>query len=195
TAPQLRARRPDELIVAAFRGSEALDAAQKFFFADRIEVDRIVVAGALDERCGAGFGFVDLDIFLQRVNQVFVQVFGRNGAVADFTQRNDRILVVVTRHSDLCAGGKHARAVCGHEDEVEAVVDLFNAVLNGDAGHERLHEVGKERPHYTMNGTNTRFASPQGRELGCGEHENVRTPNLTNTCALAPINYQAPIDP
>src|SRR5690606_37289615 len=127
------------LVVAALWGSKALDAAQQLFFADRIEVDRIIVAGALDERGSAGFGLVDLDIFLQRMDEILVQVLGRNGAVADFAQGNNGILVVVARDGNLGARGNHARTVSGHENQVKAVLDLFNAVFNGDACHERLH--------------------------------------------------------
>ena len=39
------------------------------------------------------------------------------------------------------AGRNHARAMGGHEYEIETVFDLFNAVFNGDAGHERLHKL------------------------------------------------------
>src|SRR5690606_19292140 len=127
----------------AFRGSQALDTTQKFFFADGVEIDRIVVAGAFDLRGGAGFGLIDLDIFLQRMDQILVQVLGRNGAVADFTQGNNGILVVVTRDGDLGARRNHARTVSGHEDEVKAVLDLLDAVFNGDAGHKRLHKSGE----------------------------------------------------
>src|SRR5690606_8961797 len=51
-------------VVAALWRSQAFDAAEKFFFADRVEIDRIVAIGGFDHRSGVLLGFVNLDILL-----------------------------------------------------------------------------------------------------------------------------------
>ena len=57
--------------------------------------------------------------------------------VADLAQRHDGILVVVAVDGDRRAGGNHAGAVAGQQHEIEPVLDLLNAVFDGDAGHAR----------------------------------------------------------
>ena len=48
----------------------------------------------------------------------------------------------LSRSTVICGAGRnHAGAVRGHQHEVEAVLDLFNAVFNGDAGHGRLQRM------------------------------------------------------
>ncbi|MDT4872865.1 hypothetical protein FQZ97_1080750 [compost metagenome] len=107
-----------------------------------------------------------------------MQVVGRNGAIADFTQGNDGILVVVARDGDLGAGGNHARTVSGHEHEVEAIVDLLDAVFNGDACHERLQNCGEKALAYT---TLTGMASLTGpaTPLAFRPRKNIRIAKLS----------------
>jgi hypothetical protein len=83
-------------------------------------------------------GLIDLNILLERMDEVLAEILRRNGAVADLAQGNDRIFVVVAPNGDLRTGRDHSGAVSRHQHEVEAVVDLLDAVFNGDAGHERL---------------------------------------------------------
>ena len=83
-----------------------------------------------------GFGLVDLDMLLQRVDQVFLEVVRRQRLVGDLAQRDDRVLVVVAVDGDLRALRDQAGAVAGEQHQLEAVVDLVDAVFNGDAGHE-----------------------------------------------------------
>ena len=51
-------------------------------------------AGA-DQRRSFGLRLVDLDVFLQRMDQFFLQIVGRDGRLGDLAQRHDRVLVVV----------------------------------------------------------------------------------------------------
>ena len=51
-------------------------------------------AGA-DERRGFRLGLVDLHIFLQRMNELFLEIVRRYGGFSDLAQRHDRVLVVV----------------------------------------------------------------------------------------------------
>jgi len=86
--------------------SKALEALQKLFFAQMLDGDFGVVgidrsAGASDQRHVLGLRLVNLDIFLQRMNQVFLQVLRGDRLFSDFAKRNDRILVVVAIDRDL----------------------------------------------------------------------------------------------
>ena len=88
-----------------------------------------------DQRHGLGFRLVDLDIFLQGVDEFLLKVLGRNGFFSDFPQRHDRVFIVVALDRDLRARRDHARAVGGQKDEVEPVLDLVDAIFNGNSGH------------------------------------------------------------
>jgi hypothetical protein len=83
-------------------------------------------------------GLVDLNLLLQSVNDILAQIAGRQLAVANLAQRNNGILVVVAWNGDRRARRNGAGAVTGHQDEIETVVDLFNAILDGHASHARL---------------------------------------------------------
>jgi len=72
------------------------------------------------------------------MNQFLAQILRGNRRVRDFAQRYDRILVVVALHGDLGAGGNGAGAVAGQEHELEAVRNLVDAVLDGDASHQGI---------------------------------------------------------
>src|SRR5688572_25063857 len=72
------------------------------------------------------------------MDQFLAQILGGDGAVADLAQGDDRVLVVVAADGDLLAGRDHAGAVGCHEHEIEAVLDLLNAIFDCDAGHVRL---------------------------------------------------------
>src|SRR5580704_12694264 len=69
------------------------------------------------------------------MNEVLFEVLWRQPLLGDLTQSDDRILVVVARDGDLGAGGENARAVARHENQIEAVFDLVDAILDGDARH------------------------------------------------------------
>ena len=53
----------------------------------------------------------------------------------DFPQRHDRVFVVVALDRDLRARRDHTRAVAGQQDQIEAVLNLVDAIFNGDSGH------------------------------------------------------------
>jgi len=72
---------------------------------------------------------------LQRVDQVFLQVAGRDGLFGDLAQRHDRVLVVVAVDRDLGAGRHHAGTVARQQHEVETVFNLIDAIFHGDTGH------------------------------------------------------------
>src|SRR5690606_8211 len=88
-----------------------------------------------DHLLTVALGLVDLDMLLQRMDQVFLEVVGRQRLVSDLAQGNDRVLVVVARHGDLRSLADQPGAVAGQKYQLEAVVDLVDAVFNGYAGH------------------------------------------------------------
>ena len=53
----------------------------------------------------------------------------------DFAQGDDRGFVVFGQYQRLVAVGNLSRALGGGEDEAEAVVFVFKAVFDGNAGH------------------------------------------------------------
>src|SRR5947207_377448 len=71
--------------------SEALETLEQLFLAHVlgrhrgiVGIDRSATAG--QERHIVGFGLVDLDVFLQRMDQVFLQILRRNRRFGDLTQ-------------------------------------------------------------------------------------------------------------
>src|SRR5664280_744749 len=50
-------------------------------------------------------------------------------------ERDDRILVVVALNGNLRPGRDHARPVARQKDEIEAVLNLVDAIFYGDTGH------------------------------------------------------------
>src|SRR6476660_5903621 len=94
--------------------------------------------GGTDQRSGLGFRLVDLHIFLQGMDEFLLEVVGRDGRLRDIAQSHDRVLVVVPLARDLRAGRDHASAVARQQHEVETVLDLVDAILNGDTGHGRI---------------------------------------------------------
>ncbi len=74
-------------------------------------------------------------MLLQRMDQVFLQIVGRQRLVGDFAQRDDRVLVLVAIDGDRGALRNLAGTVAGEQNELEAVLDFVDAIFNGDAGH------------------------------------------------------------
>ena len=69
--------------------------AQKLFLRHAVEGDlRILLRSIRLDRGRRRLRLVHLDVFLQRVDQILVQILRRNGLVGDFAERKDRILVV-----------------------------------------------------------------------------------------------------
>src|SRR6516165_939034 len=98
------------------RRRETFEALEQFLFGHTVEQDfRIVsvhaLAGGADQRHDLGLRFVDFDVFLQRMDELFLEVAGRDRLIGNFPKGNDRILVVVAVDGDGRAGGNHARAV------------------------------------------------------------------------------------
>ncbi len=119
------------------RPSRPLSSSSSVIRSDRdlgvVGIDR--AARSADQRHRGGLRLVDLDIFLQRVNQFLAQVVRRDGHVGDLAQRHHRVLVVVALDGDRCAGRYHARPVTRQQHEIKPVFNLVDAVFNGNAGH------------------------------------------------------------
>ena len=82
-----------------------------------------------------GFRFVDFHVLLQRVDEIFLEILRRQRRVGDFAEGDDGVLVVVAIDSDLLAGGNHPGAMRGEQDEIEAILDLLDAIFDCDARH------------------------------------------------------------
>src|SRR5262249_11464444 len=131
------------LLRLLLRRSEPLEALEQLFFGHAIDRHLGIVgidgaAGRADKRRRLRLGLVDLDVLLQRVNELLLEVVRGYRSLGDFPQGDDRIFVVVALDGDLRAGRNHSRAVACQQHEIEAVLDLVDAVLDGDTGHERL---------------------------------------------------------
>jgi len=130
---------PQQSVAYSRQRKRRPEGAQQVFLAHAVHGDRGIVrigaAAGGDHRHRIRLRLVHLDIFLQRVDQVFLQVVGRDGRIGDLAQGDDRVLVAVAVDGDRRAGGEHARAVAGDQNQLEAVVDLVNAILDGDASH------------------------------------------------------------
>ncbi len=64
-----------------------------------------------DERGSLGLGLVDLNVFLQRMNELFLEVVRRYRLLGDLAQCDHRVLVVVAIDRDLRARRDHAGTV------------------------------------------------------------------------------------
>ena len=149
------------LALLSFVRCRAVDgAAQYFFLVFRVEVffefvgefvvRRLQGVGAAED--GEGLVFEgkrrgvhglfrhDFRVFYFRFNDRYrdfvVQQAGNGGFVfGDFAQGDDRGFVVFGQYQRLVAVGNLSRALGGGEDEAEAVVFVFKAVFDGNAGH------------------------------------------------------------
>ena len=92
-------------------------------------------AGRHQRRHDLGFGLVDLDVLLQGMDEVLPHVLGRKALVGDLAQGDDGILVVVAIDRDRGSRRDHAGPMTGEQDQVEPVLNLVDAILNGDACH------------------------------------------------------------
>ena len=99
---------------------------------------------------------VHLDVFLQGMDEFLLEVLGRNRLFGDLTQRHDRVLVVVAVDGDLAAGGDHARAMAGEQNEIEAVFDLVDAIFDGHTGHKCISWRGIRQPNVAATGVRYR---------------------------------------
>ena len=70
-----------------------------------------------------------------------VQHLGADQAVGHFTQGDHGGLVVLALHPGLVPHGQLPGALGGDQDQLEAVVDVFQAIFNGNAGHESLYST------------------------------------------------------
>ena len=86
---------------------------------------------------GNGFGLrlVDFDVLLQRMDQVFLHVLGREPLVGDLAQSHDGVLVVVPVDGDRGAGRDETSPMTGQQDQFEPVLDLVDAIFDGNARH------------------------------------------------------------
>ena len=60
---------------------------------------------------------------------------GRDRLIGDLSKRNHRIFVVVAVNRERRATRNHARAVAGKQHQFESILDLVDAILDGDARH------------------------------------------------------------
>ena len=88
---------------------------------------------------------VHLSVLLDRIDQAFLHIVGRNRPLGDLAQRDDGVLVVVGRDSDGAAVRDGAGAMRRQKDQFEAVGDLIDAIFDGDAGHGRVLVCWKVR--------------------------------------------------
>ena len=119
-------------------GREALQTLQKFLLAHVFHGDVGVVGIDRARRSNQRrlrFRLINLDIFLQRVNQVFFQVLRRDRGLGNLAQCNHRVLVVVAIDGNLRSGRHHARAVARKQNEFKSIFDLIDTIFDGDAGH------------------------------------------------------------
>ncbi|CAH1662018.1 hypothetical protein CHELA1G2_12016 [Hyphomicrobiales bacterium] len=72
------------------------------------------------------------------MDQVFLQVFRRELGIGNLAQRDDGIFIPVAIDGQRRAGGDQPGAMAGEEHELETVLDLVDAIFDGDASHERL---------------------------------------------------------
>jgi hypothetical protein len=79
------------------------------------------------------------------MDELLLEVLGRNRLLGDLAQRHHRIFVVVALDRDLPAGGDHPRAMAREQDEIEPVLDLVDAVFDGDTGHSAAPGAGLSR--------------------------------------------------
>src|ERR1700741_5287673 len=89
-----------------FRRSQALQALQKLLLGHPLDRNLGVVgidagAGRTDQRHGIRLGLVDFDELLQGMDQLLAQILWRNRRISNFTQRDNRVLVVVAINRKL----------------------------------------------------------------------------------------------
>src|SRR3546814_4458241 len=73
----------------------------------------------------------------------FLQILGTNRLLGDLAQRDDGILVAVAVDGQFRAARDFARAVRGKQNQVEAVGNLVDAILDGNAGHIVSLDIGE----------------------------------------------------
>ncbi len=100
-----------------------------------VSSESTLAPGAGADQRHFGLRLVDLDIFLQGMDQIFLEIAGRHRRFGDFAQRHDRIFVVVALDGNLRPGRDHARPVARQKDEIEAVFNFVDAIFYGDTGH------------------------------------------------------------
>ena len=120
-------------------GAEAFEALEQLFLAHAVGGDFRVVgidpgARRADQGNPVGLRLVDLDVFLQRMNELFLEVLGRDRLLRD--RATPRPGSCRCRFDgDLGPGGNHARAVAREQNQIEAVFNLVHAIFDGNAGH------------------------------------------------------------
>src|ERR1700732_362587 len=95
-----RRQLPDARLFFLFRlflrWGKPLEALEQLLLRHALARDLCVVAldvarDRADERRPFRFGLVDLHVFLQRMNELFLEIVGRDGSLGYLTQRHDRI--------------------------------------------------------------------------------------------------------
>jgi len=79
-------------------------------------------------------GFFAAEEILFRLIDV-IEDFRSNQACGDFTQRDDRRLIVLTLDQRLGAIGYPPRTLGGNNNQIEQVIDVLEPILDSDSGH------------------------------------------------------------
>src|SRR5262249_14012429 len=170
---------------------EPFQAFEKLFLGHPIDrnlgivgVDR--AASGRDQRRRLGLGLVDLYVFLQGVDQLLLEVVGRYRLFGDLAQRHHRVLVVVALDRDLRTRRDHPRAVACQQHEIETVLDLVNAVLDGNAGHGRVAPAMELMKKWSL-----------GSDLTAKVQGEIRTSHFPWRCGMALLgrSREPPCDP
>ena len=74
----------------------------------------------------------------ERAEEILAEIVASDFLVGNLAERDDGVLVVVPLHRDLCPGRDGAGAVAGQEHELEAVGNLIDAILDGNASHQSI---------------------------------------------------------
>ena len=105
--------------------------------------------------------------FCKRMDELLLEVVRGDRLVGDLAQRDDGVLVAVAVDRQRRAGRDQAGAVACEQHELEAVLDLVDAIFDGHASHARLlpgcFGGGGKRAMYTQTGAETTLSGHHGR--------------------------------
>ena len=69
------------------------------------------------------------------MDELLLEVVGSDRLLGDLAQGHDRVLVAVAVDGEGRPGRDQAGAVAGQQHELEPVVDLVDAIFDGDTSH------------------------------------------------------------
>jgi hypothetical protein len=108
------------------RGHQTLEAAQEVFLGHTVELpfglDIRAHGCRRQRRRGLGLRLVDLDVPLQRMDEIFRKIAGGKGAFRDFAERDDGIFVAVAINEKRLARGDQPGPMRREQNQIEAVI-------------------------------------------------------------------------